>query len=154
MRSWATGVAIVSTTYEGTQHGMTINSFTSISLDPPRLLISLEKETRTHRLLTRSELFCVTLLAEDQQYISERFSGGLDDKQDRFDGLKLSSSPNGNPIIDGGLAYFDCRVFNAQDVGSHTLFIGEILALGEPNGRGPNLAPLLYFDRKYRKIGN
>ncbi len=152
LRMWATGVAIVTTSHNGQQHGMTVSSFTSISLDPPRLLISLDKETRTHRLISRSKLFCVTLLAEDQEDISVRFAGGLDDVQDRFEGIELSSSPNGSPILDGGLAWFDCRVVNSLDAGSHTVYVAELLATGTPIAGDSIRTPLIYYDREYRKI--
>lgn len=152
MRSWVSGVGIAASLYEGAIHGMTISSFTSISIEPPRIIISLDKDTRTHAIIKKSGLFAVTLLTEQQKDISMRFAGALEDKASRFDGIDFSSSASGNPIIAGGLAYFDCQVMDSFEAGNQTVFIGDVIEAGLPKGAIAGATPLVYFDRDYRAL--
>lgn len=148
MRQWATGVAIVTATYNGISHGMTVSSFTSVSLTPPQVLISLAQDTRTHALARESKFFGVSLLAQGQQDISDRFAGRMPDDQDRLAGLETFTLETGVPLLTGGLAHFDCRVIATFTSGTHTIFIGAVLAAqGQPNAD-----PLLYYNRDYRRI--
>ena len=149
MRTWATGVTIVSTELEAVRHGMTVSSFTSVSLDPPLVLVSLERGTHTHRMLERSGIFAVTVLGEGQQAMSDRFAGRQQDGEDRFAGLDTFTLASGAPFISGGLAYFDCRVVSTYQAGTHTVFIGEVLAV---QAGDETAAPLLYHDRDYRQL--
>jgi flavin reductase (DIM6/NTAB) family NADH-FMN oxidoreductase RutF len=148
MRNWATGVTIVSVVVQGVQHGMTVSSFTSVSLTPPTLMISLERISRTHEMLVESGYFGATILTSRQQEISDRFAGRDTEYTDRFAGLTTFTLVSGVPFIDGGLAFFDCRVIASHISGTNTLFIGEVIAVqpGEPG------EPLLYFDRRYRRL--
>lgn len=148
MRQWATGIAIVTVTHNGISHGMTVSSFTSVSLTPPQVLISLAQNTRAHALARESKLFGVTLLAQGQQEISDRFAGRTPDDQDRLTGLETFTLETGVPLLKGGLAHFDCRVIATFTSGTHTIFIGAVLAAqGQPNAD-----PLLYYNRDYRRI--
>lgn len=150
MRTWASGVTVV-TAANGTQHhGMTVSSFTSMSLQPPRILVSLEKITRTHEMAIKSGFFGITILAEDQASISDRFAGRISTlDENRFEGLAIETLSSGSPFIVGGLAFLDCRIFNTFDAGIHTLFIGDVIAMsGSLTGR-----PLLYYDRAYHALG-
>ena len=148
MRHWTTGVTIVSVSYQGVQHGMTVSSFTSVSLTPPTILISLEKTTRTHRLLTKAGFFGVTILNTSQEEISERFAGRNTEDQDRFKGLRFHTIITGAPFLEGGLSFIDCRVIGSYPVNTHTLFIGEVLAVEI----GQDGEPLVHFNRRYRKL--
>jgi len=154
MRYWATGVAIVCVASGQSRHGMTISSFTSLSLLPPRILISIDKTTRSHQLIEQKQSFCVTLLNSTQENIAQAFAGKISESQDRFEATEWMDSDQGNPIISGGLAYFDCVVRETVDSGSHSIFIGELLSAGKPNGQIEGAQPLLYFDRDYRFISN
>lgn len=148
MRQWATGVAIVTATHNGISHGMTVSSFTSVSLTPPQVLISLAQNTRTHALVRESKFFGVSLLAQGQQDISDRFAGRMTDDQDRLAGLETFTLETGVPLLQGGLAHFDCRVIATFTSGTHTIFIGAVLAAqGQPDAD-----PLLYYNRDYRRI--
>ena len=149
MRAWATGVTVVATELDGVRHGMTVSSFTSVSLDPPLVLVSLEHATQTHRLLERSGVFSVTLLSNTQQAVSDRFAGRQLDGEDRFAGLETFSLVSGAPLIRGGLAFFDCRVVSTYPAGTHTVFIGEVLAV---QGGDQAAEPLLYHDRDYHQL--
>ena len=127
---------------------MTVSSFTSVALSPPLVMISLQRETRTHALIVESGVFGVTILAESQQAISERFAGNTADDEDRFAGLESLTLVTGAPFLSGGLAFMDCRVVNSQVIGEQTVFFAEILALETaPEGR-----PLAYHDRHYHGL--
>ena len=110
MRNWATGVSVVTTEYQGVRHGMTVNSFTSISLTPPLVLVSLERKTRTHGLVVKSGIFGITILSENQQSVSDCFAGRCGDHENRFANLETHTLVTSAPFIDGGLVYLDCRV--------------------------------------------
>ncbi len=148
MRRWATGVAVVTTLNGGVRHGMTVNSFTSISLTPPLVLVSLERKTRTHGMLEKSGIFGVTILSEHQQSVSDCFAGRCGDHEDRFANLTIHTLQTGAPLIDGGLYFLDCRVVATYAASTHTLFIGEVVA----SQQGKDDQPLIYLDRMYRRV--
>lgn len=148
MRAWTSGVTIVTAAYQGERHGMTVSSFTSISLDPPLIVISLQTVSRTHDMVARAKAFGVTILAADQQELSERFAKQLVSMDDRLDGLATETLVTGAPFIQGGLAYLDCRVTQSISAGMNTLFIAEVVAV-----RGDDHdAPLVYHDRTYHRL--
>ena len=149
MRAWTTGVAIVTAAHEGRRHGMTVSSFTSISLEPPLVAISLSKASHTHALVERAGAFGVTILAADQRDLSERFAGRLGNiEAGRMHELPTQTFVTGAPFIKGGLAFLDCRVIQTIPAGANTLFLADVVAV-----RGDDHdAPLVYHDRAYRRI--
>lgn len=148
MRRWATGVTLV-TAHDGRRpHGMTVSSFTSVSLDPPLVLVALERGAVTHRMVEASRAFAVAVLRHDQAELAERFAGRVADTEDRFAGVAHHTAVTGAPIPAGCLAYLDCRLHAAHPAGTHTVFIGEVLAVGG----GAAGEPLLYYDRRYRRL--
>jgi flavin reductase (DIM6/NTAB) family NADH-FMN oxidoreductase RutF len=147
MRAWTSGVTIVTAAHKNEQHGMTVSSFASISLDPPLLMVALQKTTRTSRLISRAKSFGVTILSMGQKEISERFAGRSEDSNDRLEGIETETLITGAPFIKGGLAYFDCRVHQAIDTGTSILFIGEVAAAKQFEGQ-----PLVYHNRQYMRI--
>ncbi len=148
MRQWTTGVTVVTARSAGEQHGMTVSSFTSISLDPPLVSISLAHNARAHRLVVSTGRFAVTILSAEQQDLSERFAGRIPDAEDRFEGLNCFELVSGAPLIPGGLAWLDCRVAAQLEAGNNTVFLGEVLAVKN----GPGGSPLLYYDRDYQQL--
>jgi flavin reductase len=150
MRLWTTGVAVVTSQYQGKDHGMTVNSLTSVSLEPPTILVSLDRDSRTCAMILKSGIFGVTILAADQQHISERFAGRSAESQNRFEGIAFQRLPSGAPFIAGGLAYLDCQVCNTMDVSTHTLFFGNAEHI--QIAQGGDIAPLLYYNRAYSHI--
>jgi len=148
MRRWSTGVTIVTAQNQSIRHGMTVSSFTSVSLQPPIVLVALEQSTRTHVLVSTTGFFGVNILSSEQKAISECFAGQECEDEDRFTGLETHSLVSGAPLINGSLAYLDCRVLAQFISGSNTLFIAEVLA-AQPGEKSP---PLIYFDRKYRQL--
>jgi flavin reductase (DIM6/NTAB) family NADH-FMN oxidoreductase RutF len=148
MRQWATGVTVVSVQNGAARHGMTVSSFTSVSLAPPLVLVSLERVARTCGLVEKAGCFGVTILSMTQREISDRFAGRIADDQDRFDGVETFTLVSGAPLIVGGLAYFDCQVVATYPAGTHTVFIAEVMAVQQ----NPGEPPLMYYDRDYRGI--
>jgi len=149
MRAWTTGVSIVTAAHKGRQHGMTVSSFTSVSLDPPLVVVSLSTGSHTHELIREAGAFGVTVLAADQLQLSERFAGRLGDDGDRMQGLQTETFVTGAPFIKGGLAFLDCRVTKTIDAGMNTLLMAEVVAVRADD----HDAPLVYHDRAYRGLG-
>ena len=146
---FATGITVVTTLDgAGQPHGITVNSFTSVSLDPPLVLICIDKKTETHRILPQSGFFCANLLTDAQQDLSDRFAGRMPGLQDVFNDLAAHTEATGAPVLGDTLGFVDCRIVNAVDAGDHTVFIGQVEALGYNN----EAEPLLYFSSKYRGL--
>ena len=149
MRSWASGVTVVTARHKDQAHGMTVSAFTSISLEPPRVIVSLEKASRTTELAMKSGYFGITILAADQKEISDRFAGRIPAFNDnRFEGLEITLMASGCPFISRGLAFLDCAIVDTYESGTNTLLIGDVIATLH-SGEG---APLLYFDQDYRSL--
>src|SRR5215470_3244185 len=125
MRAWTTGVTVVTASHNGAQYGMTVNSFTSISLDPPLVSVALKKLTHTHDLVEKAGEFAVTILSSKQKDLSERFAGKTLNVTDRFENVLTESIGIQAPLIAGGMAFFNCRVVNSIVVGENTLFVAE-----------------------------
>ncbi|MEW6569472.1 MAG: flavin reductase family protein [Chloroflexota bacterium] len=148
MHLWATGVTLVTSHDQGKPHGMTVSSFTSISLSPPLILVSLEKSSQTHRLISQSGVFAVSILHESQADLADRFAGRIPDHADRFEDVPYTTAETGSPIPDSCLAYLDCRLVASHPAGTHTLFIGEVASAAVRQ----ESRPLLYFRRGYRHL--
>ncbi len=152
MRSWTTGVTVVTSKFDNIHHGMTVNSFTSVSLQPPVVTVSLAELARTNAVVRQSGIFAVTILAEDQTDLADRFAGrgvysDLHDL-DRFEGVDSFKMETGAPLLSGGLAFLDCKVFHQVEVGATTIFYGEVVAAGQRDGG----KPLIYYNRLYRGL--
>ena len=145
MRNLASGVCIVTTSVDGEKFGMTATSFTSVSLDPMLVQVTLDKESRTHDAVKKVGLFGVSILGADQEAIAKSFSTkGVD----RFEDLAHTTGTLGMPLIDGAIGVLECRVVEDTDGGDHTIFVGE--ALEGDNVQGAK--PLVYFQGGYRNI--
>jgi flavin reductase (DIM6/NTAB) family NADH-FMN oxidoreductase RutF len=148
MRAWSAGVTVVTAVHEGNRSGATVNSFTSISLEPAMLTITLQKSARTHDLISKSHAFGLTILSAEQDKISDLFAGKIAGVEDRFAGLQTQTLVSGSPLLVGGLAWIDCRVVETFEAGSSTLFIAEALAAQNiSDGQ-----PLIYHNRKYWEL--
>ena len=148
MRNWTTGVSVVTTCAEGLCHGMTVNSFTSVSLDPPLVTVTLNRNTRTQALVAKSGVFGVTILREGQEAISERFASRSTEAIDRLAGLQTFHLVTGVPLLKEGLVALDCQVVYAHPLPNSVVYIAEVLAIqqGEPG------QPLVYHNRTYHKL--
>jgi flavin reductase (DIM6/NTAB) family NADH-FMN oxidoreductase RutF len=146
LSQWASGVTVVTTLKNGGQpHGMTASSVTSLSLDPPMVLICVAKKLYTHTLLEESGFFAVNILNMDQLDYGKRFAGMYPDMEDRFAGIDYHAEMTGAPILPGVLGWVDCRLTQTYTGGDHTIFLGEVLAAAGPGDHDP----LLYFNRQW-----
>jgi 3-hydroxy-9,10-secoandrosta-1,3,5(10)-triene-9,17-dione monooxygenase reductase component len=148
MRAWTTGVTIVTAAHEGKRYGMTVNSFTSISLEPPLISVTLRQMTHTHELAEKSGEFAITILSANQTELSDRFAGKIPNITDRFGGVETHTLLMDAPLIKGGMGYLNCRVVNSFPVGENTLFIAEVIA-AQREGDGD---PLVYHNRVFWKL--
>ncbi len=148
LRLWASGVCVVTSHDQGRPHGMTVSAFASVSLAPPLILVCLENTSRTHRLVRQSGVFAVSILNETQAELADRFAGRIPDDADRFEGVPFRTAATGCPIIEGCLAYLDCRLAASHPAGTHTIILGEVTEAE----RRQDGAPLLYFERRYRRL--
>ena len=142
--NWATGVTVVTTDGVAGSHGLTANAVTSLSLDPPLLLVAVDKRAATLDYLKHNGCFAVNILRLDQEDISRRFAtpGPKD-----FSDLAIKTAETGSPVLADCLAFLDCRVTEILPGGDHEIFVGEIVA-GEYQGGDP----LLYFSGSYRRL--
>ena len=140
------GVTVVTTKDgAGRFHGITVSAFSSVSLDPPLVLICIERSTVSHEAFIESGVFAVNILSSEQSGVSERFASPHDDK---FNGVDFRLGELGLPLISGCLVNLECKVRNTGDGGDHTIFIGEVESAEIGDGD-----PLLYFRSDYREIG-
>lgn len=153
MRQWTSGIGVATVAFEGERHGMTVSSFTSVSADPPIVLISTHKNTRTHDLILRSGAFAVTLLSADQQEISDIFAGRVPEHEDRFVGQETVTLSTGTPALAGGLAVFDCRLIGTYETETTTVMFGEVVEARLSDRPVDSLQPLLYYNQGYHLLG-
>lgn len=143
MRRLAAAVNIVSTLHEGRPAGLLATAVCSVSAEPPTLLVCVNRAARTFDAIRDTGRFCVNLLAETQGNLARQFL----DRQgpDRFSICTWSTMETGSPAIDGALVNFDCEVTETVQAGTHTVFLGRVVAIAiRPDG-----APLLYHDGAY-----
>ncbi len=152
MAHWATGVSIVTALVpeEGRQVGITVSSLTSLSIDPPEVLISVSKKLFTHHVILASGRFAASILRAEQTDLGMRFAGMVPEVEDRFAGVDTHYALTGCPIIGDALAWVDCTVKHVFDGEDHTIFVGEVVAAGNAAAG----APLLYYDRKWRLLAD
>jgi flavin reductase (DIM6/NTAB) family NADH-FMN oxidoreductase RutF len=148
MASFATGVTIITVDQDGEIHGMTANAFTSVSLDPPLVLVCVDHRARTHAHLHARKRFGVNVLSSGQQAISEYYARSAEEHQHaEAIGAHFDRTAHGTPVLNGALAYLECRLHTAQPAGDHTIFIAEVEQVEVREGE-----PLLYFRSQYRNI--
>lgn len=146
LATFASGVTVVTAAApDGKLYGLTVSAFCSVSLEPPLVLICIEKTARCHEAFKESERLVVNVLAEDQRHVSERFATQMENK---FDGLDFSLNENGTPVIEGAATVLECAVRECVDGGDHTIFILEV----EDTQVGIN-RPLVYYGGNYRTLG-
>jgi flavin reductase (DIM6/NTAB) family NADH-FMN oxidoreductase RutF len=144
MGRWASGVTVVTAEHNGAKHGITVSAFSSVSLDPPLVLICIGKSAPAHDAIRKGERFVVNILAESQEALSTRFASK---HEDRFEGVPVRMGQLGVPILEGSLAAIECRLHETLPGGDHTVFVGEVVHADIADG-----SPLLYFQGGYRKL--
>jgi flavin reductase len=150
MGCFATGVTIVTVDLEGEVHGMTANAVASVSLDPALVLVCVDQSASTHAHLHARKRFGINVLAQDQRRISEYYARSLrtHDKAKAEAGVRFDRTAHGTPILNGALAYLECRLNEEHIAGDHTIFVAEVEDVRVCDGE-----PLLFFHGEYRKIG-
>lgn len=146
LSNWASGVTVVTSRDGDRIQGMTVSAFNEVSLDPPLVLVCADKATITNELIQASGVFTVSILAHDQDVLSNRFASKRDEHR-RFDGLDCELGSTGCARIPGAVAWLDCTVRQTVNAGDHYVYIGEIEA-AEVTDR----APLLFFRARYEKL--
>ena len=142
---FTTGVAITTVLdSSGAPHGMTVNSFTSVSLEPPLVLVCIDQKARIREHFLESEFFAINILRENQQSLSIRFARPGDD---RFGAIEWYAGDTGVPLIPNALATLECVSVQRLETGDHTILIGEVVGAIRHEGR-----PLLYFSSSYRSL--
>lgn len=149
MGRFATGVTIVAARHGPLLAGMTANGIASISIDPPLMMASIGRRAETHQAIIGSHAFAVSVLADDQQALAECFAQPTTAaKLTRFCDAAWHEAETGSPILEGAIAYFDCRITDRHAGGDHTIFVGEIVAAGYRE----DAAPLMWFGSRYRRL--
>lgn len=144
---FAAGVTIVTTVdQEQRPHGLTATAFTSVSLEPPLVLVCVDKKAETYSQFESAGIFAVNFLGAEQHDVSQRFAkhGG-----DKFNGLGWRRGVLGAPLLDGTIGHVECRIRHWYDAGDHTIMVGEIESADAFAGE-----PLLHFRHAYRRVGD
>jgi flavin reductase (DIM6/NTAB) family NADH-FMN oxidoreductase RutF len=128
----------------GELHGITVSAFSSVSLNPPLILVCIEKTTGSHEAINETKVFAVNILAAGQDDMSERFS--LPSRK-KFDGVSLQTGSNGVPQLADALVVLECRLRHMYDGGDHSIFVGEVEEVSIRDGN-----PLVYFHGLYRDL--
>src|SRR5512139_2707317 len=146
---FASGVTVVTTVQEGQLRGVTVSAFSSVSLNPPLVLICLANESESKDWIAESGTFAVNILSDEQEFLSERFAARAPIVNPRFDGVPYHTAATGSPILADSLAWYDCRVDAIHDGGDHTIFVGRVEALGFG---AEEKQPLVYFANRYWQL--
>jgi flavin reductase (DIM6/NTAB) family NADH-FMN oxidoreductase RutF len=145
--TFATGITVITTRGEDALFGMTANAFSSVSLDPPLVLVCVISGTTGEEMIQGNGIFAVNVLGANQEPISRYFASkdrprGLD----AFAEIPHTTAATGSPILEGAAGFLDCRLHAAHEAGDHVIFIGEVLALGID----PEAQPILFHAGRYR----
>jgi flavin reductase (DIM6/NTAB) family NADH-FMN oxidoreductase RutF len=147
LKLWASGVTVVTTqSAEQGPKGMTATSFSSVSVDPPQILVCLNQSTDTGALVLEQKMFAVNILSAEQQAVSNEFAGGSS-QADRFANVAWETGEHGAPLLTAALVSLECKVVQQVLAGSHWIVIGEVQSVVCRSGD-----PLLYYSGAYRQL--
>jgi len=144
MRRFVSGVTVVTTASGGTRTGITVSAFTSLSLDPPLVLICIDRKAAAHDLIQAAGRFVVNILSAEQESVSNRFASR---EEDKFAGIAWHEGKIGLPVLDDTLAAVECELHETLPGGDHSIFVGRVVATELSEG-----APLLYGLGGYQRI--
>jgi flavin reductase len=150
MAQFATGIVVL--TAGGDEgHGMTANSFTSVSLDPPMVLCCVSRAARMHEAITAAQAFAVSILGAEQRELAKYFTDWRRPRgMAQFDSVDWVDGPlTGSPLLTGCLAWLECKLVSVYEGGDHSIFLGEVLH----SSRGANPQALLFYGGGYHEIG-
>ena len=145
MGHFATGVTVITTNdKEGTPNGITANAFSSLSLDPPLVLVCIDKKANCYECFEESGVFAINLLGEHQEELSTRFATkGVE----KFAGIGWHKGHQGLPLLDDAIGHIQCSLTNAYEGGDHTIYLGSVIDAKATGDR-----PLLFFKGKYHRL--
>lgn len=147
---FATGITVVTTVLDGAAHAMTVNAFTSVSLDPVLVLFCAEKVARFHDVVAGAGIWAVSVLGEDHEEASRWFATRGREIKGQLNGWPSHPGPRtGAPIFEGAIAALECRTHAVHDGGDHSIVIGRVLGVSRPD---PDGRPLLYYEGRYRRV--
>ena len=146
--SWAAGVTVVTTKHDNMVYGITVSSFSSLSVDPLLVLVCLADSNRLPAMIRDSKHFAISILAEGQDQISSWFSKSGREPVQHFEDFGTVEWHTGSPIITGSVAHLDCELFQAVPGGDHTIMIGKVAGAAFD----PTKKPLIYYRRGYRSL--
>jgi 3-hydroxy-9,10-secoandrosta-1,3,5(10)-triene-9,17-dione monooxygenase reductase component len=150
MGHFVTGITVVTTLNDGRPEGITVNALSSVSLEPPLVMVALDRRRFITPSVRTAGRYAVNVLAEDQQGLSDCFAGAaVVPGRDDFCGAPWSPGLTGLPLLEGAIATLECSVVETFQAGDHELFIGRVEALGSSEQRP---MPLLYYRRQYLRI--
>jgi flavin reductase (DIM6/NTAB) family NADH-FMN oxidoreductase RutF len=145
MGHFATGVTVVTTKDgEDAPFGLTANAFASLSLNPPLVLVCVDKAAQCYSCFEDSKIFAINVLGEGQEEISRRFATKGAQK---FNGIPWHKSESGLALLDGAIGHIECKVVYSYDGGDHTIYVGEVLRAKTTGER-----PLIFFRGKYHRL--
>ncbi|HEX9426769.1 MAG TPA: flavin reductase family protein [Candidatus Polarisedimenticolia bacterium] len=147
LRHWASGVSIVTTRRDGGIQAITVSSFSSVSLDPPLILVCIDHKARSHATLAKERVFGVNILRDDQHELSDLAAGRKGERGAWLEGVAHTRAATGAPILEDCLAWLDCALVAQHEAGDHTICIGRVEAAGSSEGE-----PLLYHVSTYRRL--
>ncbi len=145
---FATGVTVVTTNVGGRLHGMTANAVCSLSLDPLQLLVCVDRESNCYSQMQAAEAFGVSILAADQEEVSNRFARTTKPAEGSLQGVEYRLGSLGEPLIEDALAHLECRIADRLDGGDHIIVIGDVVA----GGQAREAAPLLFYGGRYARL--
>jgi flavin reductase (DIM6/NTAB) family NADH-FMN oxidoreductase RutF len=146
---FATGVSVVAARSGPLLSGMTANAIASVSIDPPLMLAAINTRSETHAAIVGSHSFAISVLADDQRALADCFAQPTTAaKLRRFCDAPWHEAETGSPILDGAIAFFDCRVVATYPGGDHSIFVAEIVAAGFEEGA----EPLVWYGSRYRQL--
>ena len=148
--SFATGITVVSARLDGVDHAMTVTAFTSVSLDPVLVLFCAEKIARFHDAVLASGTWAVSVLNAGAEKAARWLATRGRPLEGQLDAFRHHPGPlTGAPVLDDALAVLECRTTAVHDGGDHSIIVGEVLAVSEPQ---PGAGPLLYYGSRYRRL--
>jgi 3-hydroxy-9,10-secoandrosta-1,3,5(10)-triene-9,17-dione monooxygenase reductase component len=150
MGHFVTGITVVTTLQDGQPRGITVNALTSVSLEPPLVVVALDRRRFITPSVHETGRYAVNVLSEDQQALSDCFAGAaVTPDRDHFCGATWTPGPTGLPLLEGAIATLECTVTETFQAGDHELFVARVDSIGAAE---PHPMPLLYYRRQYLRI--
>ncbi len=149
LASWPSGVTILTTEHEGQVYGITASSFSTLSIDPLLVLVCIQNGNHLEQMVPASGKFAVSVLARDQDAISNHFAVSGRDPGPDLDGFETFTDVTGSPIVSGSIAHLDCELESVLPGGDHVIAVGRVVSAASDAEK----EPLLYFRRGYHGLG-